>query len=119
MTTFVNVLGQSSTPVQIKEEEDEDTNKQPAAKRKRGQSKSQTKCEEMPKEEKKSEGNLDLLFTSFVKHVTNVRWDNKRNRSSTLHSLLVCRCANCNVLFYLSLMLYLNKTLYLHVKKRW
>lgn len=47
--------GQSSTPVQIKEEEDEDTNKQPAAKRKRGQSKSQTKCEEMPKEEIKSE----------------------------------------------------------------
>lgn len=109
MTTFVHVQGQSSTLVQIKDEEDEDTNKQPAAKRKRRQSKSQTKCDEMPKEEIKSEGNLDLLFASVVKHVTTVRWDNKRNCSSTLHSLLGCRCANCNVLFYLSLMLSLNK----------
>lgn len=88
MTTFVNVQGPSSTLVQIKEEEekDEDTTKPPAAKRKRGQSKSQTKCQEMPEEEIKSEGNLDLSITSFVKHGTKVRWDNKRNCSSTLHS---------------------------------
>lgn len=77
----VDVKGQSSTLVQIQEEEEEeDTNKQPAAKRKKGQSRSQTKCEEMSKEEIKSEGNLDLSFTSFVliKHVTNVRWDEKQ-----------------------------------------
>lgn len=80
MTSAVDVKGQSSTLVQIQEEEEEeDTNKQPAAKRKKGQS-SQTKCEEMSKEEIKSEGNLDLSFTSFVliKHVTNVRWDDKQ-----------------------------------------
>lgn len=63
LTTFVNVQGQSST--QIKEEEDEDTNKQPAAKRKRGQSKSQTKREEMPKEEMKSEGNFGFVVHLF------------------------------------------------------
>lgn len=89
MTNAVDIKGQSSTLVQIKEEED--TNKQPAAKRKRGQSKSQPKCEEMHKEEIKSEGNLDLSFTSFVlvKHVTNVRWDDKHNCSPTLHFLLM------------------------------
>ncbi|XP_049888598.1 poly [ADP-ribose] polymerase 2 [Epinephelus moara] len=45
---------QNGTPVQVKEEEEE-TEKQPAAKKKRGQSKSQTKTEEIPKEETKSE----------------------------------------------------------------
>lgn len=62
---------QSSTLAQIKEEEkEEDTNKQPAAKRKRGQPKIQTKYEESPKEEPKTEGNLDLLatFLVFVMH---------------------------------------------------
>lgn len=41
--------------VQVKEEEEE-TEEQPAAKRRRGQSKSQTKTEEMSKEEIKNEG---------------------------------------------------------------
>ncbi|XP_040910527.1 poly [ADP-ribose] polymerase 2 [Toxotes jaculatrix] len=41
-------------PVEVKEEEEE-TSEQPAVKRRRGQSRSQTKTEEMPKEEIKSE----------------------------------------------------------------
>ncbi|XP_041805521.1 poly [ADP-ribose] polymerase 2 isoform X2 [Chelmon rostratus] len=44
----------NGTPVQVKEEEEE-VKEQPAAKRKRGQNKSQTKIEEMPKEETKNE----------------------------------------------------------------
>lgn len=82
MGNAIDVNDQGSTLVQIKEEE-EDTNKQPAVKRKRGQSKSQTKCEKMPKEEIKIEGNLDLLVTTvvLVMHATNVRWDDKHNCS--------------------------------------
>lgn len=82
MAHAIDVNDQSSTLVQIKEEED--TNQQPAVKRKRGQSKSQTKCEQMPKEEIQIEGNLDLLVTSvvLVMHTTIVRWDDKRNCSS-------------------------------------
>lgn len=47
--------------IQVKEEEEE-TEEQPAAKRRRGQSKSQTKTEDMPKEEIKNEGNVDLIL---------------------------------------------------------
>lgn len=81
MANAIDVNDQGSTLVQIKEEE-EDTNKQPAVKRKRGQSKSQTKSEE-PKEEIKIEGNLDLLVISvvLVMHTINMRWDDKRNCS--------------------------------------
>lgn len=48
----------------IKEEEDE-TVQQPAAKIKRGQSKSQTKSKELPKEEMKSGGNMDLILYTY------------------------------------------------------
>lgn len=71
---------QSSALVQIKEEEEEeDTNKQPATKRTRGQPKSQTKYEGSPKENPKTEGNLDLLanFVFFVMYATSVKWDDK------------------------------------------
>lgn len=59
----------NGTPVQVKEEEEE-VKEQPAAKRKRGQNKSQTKIEEMPKEETKNEGTVDLIFIYVVYAVT-------------------------------------------------
>uniref|UniRef100_A0A3P8TZN4 Poly [ADP-ribose] polymerase n=1 Tax=Amphiprion percula TaxID=161767 RepID=A0A3P8TZN4_AMPPE len=49
-----DVNAQNEKPVQVKEEVEE-TEEQPAAKRRRGQSKTQTKKEEMPKEEINSE----------------------------------------------------------------
>lgn len=48
--------------VKKEEEEEEETKAQPAAKRKRGQIKAETKCEEKPNEEKKNEGKSDLMF---------------------------------------------------------
>lgn len=59
---------QNGTPVQVKEEEEE-TEKQPAAKKKRGQSKSQTKTEEIPKEETKSEGKVNIIFIYVVHNI--------------------------------------------------
>ncbi len=56
---------QNRRPAQDKEEEEE-TKEQPAAKRKRGQSKSQTETEVMPKEEIKSEGNVGLILICTV-----------------------------------------------------
>lgn len=47
--------------VQVKEEE-EAGEEQPAAKRKRGQGKSQTKTKNQPKEEMKSEGNTHVAL---------------------------------------------------------
>lgn len=65
----LNVAGdsatQNATPVQLKEEEDE-AEKQPAAKRKRAQSKSQAKTEKMPKEEIKSDGKVEFIITYVV-----------------------------------------------------
>lgn len=46
----------NGVPAQIKEE-DEEVDEQPAAKRKRGQSKKEAKSSQKPKEEIKSEGN--------------------------------------------------------------
>uniref|UniRef100_A0A673B566 Poly [ADP-ribose] polymerase n=1 Tax=Sphaeramia orbicularis TaxID=375764 RepID=A0A673B566_9TELE len=46
-------VANNGTPAEIKQEEEE-TEEQPAVKRKRGQSKTQVKTEEMPKEEKKT-----------------------------------------------------------------
>lgn len=43
-------------------EEEEEMNEPPAAKRKRGQGRSQIKSEEKPNKEIKSEGNIDLLL---------------------------------------------------------
>lgn len=51
-------------PGQVKEEEEE-TKEQPAAKRKRGQSKSQTKSEDTPQQEVNSEGNVTLIPDVF------------------------------------------------------
>lgn len=48
-------------PVLVKEE-GEEMEEQPAAKRRRGKSKSQTKTEEMLKEEVKNEGNVGLIL---------------------------------------------------------
>lgn len=71
---------QSSTLVQIKEEEEEeDTNKQPTSKRMRGQPKSQIKYEGSPKEDPKTEGNLDFLATFAA---TNVKLDDKCSYSA-------------------------------------
>lgn len=44
-------------------------NKPPAAKRKRGQGRSQIKSEEKPNEEIKSEGNIDLLRINVVSKI--------------------------------------------------
>lgn len=55
-----DLKAKNGSPVQVKEEEEE-TEKEPAAKKKRGQSSSKTKTEKMPKEEIKTEGNVDLI----------------------------------------------------------
>lgn len=65
MNDASDLTAHNGRPVQVKEEEEE-TKEQPAAKRRRGQSKSQIKSEEMPKEEIKSEGNVDLIFIYVV-----------------------------------------------------
>ncbi|XP_029309486.1 poly [ADP-ribose] polymerase 2 [Cottoperca gobio] len=54
LTDAGDLTAEEETMVVVKEEEEE-TEKQPAAKRKRGQSKSQTKSEKIPKEEIKSD----------------------------------------------------------------
>lgn len=61
-----DVNAQNGRTSQVKEEEEE-TEKQPAAKRRKGQSKkqSQTKTEEMPKEVK-SEGKVDQIFMFYM-----------------------------------------------------
>lgn len=59
-----DLTAQNGKPVQVKEEEEE-TQEQPAAKRKRGQSKRQTKTEVTPKEEIKGDGSSDLIFNTI------------------------------------------------------
>lgn len=59
-----DLASDNGRPVQVKGEEEE-MKEQPAAKRKRGQSKSQTKSEEMPQQEIKSEGNVNLVSNVF------------------------------------------------------
>lgn len=63
----------ASSKVQVKEEEEE-TEEPPVAKRRRGQSKSQTKTEDMPKEEIKSEGNMFLFVVCCVGN-TILKWN--------------------------------------------
>lgn len=76
-----DLTAQNVKPVQVKKEEE--TEEQPAAKRKRGQSKSQTKTEVMPKEEIKGEGSSDLIFDTFrngnvmlLSNWRSTRWSN-------------------------------------------
>lgn len=57
-----NLTVDNGRPVEAKEEEEEEeTKEQPAAKRKRGRSKSQSKSDDSPKEEIKSEGDMELI----------------------------------------------------------
>lgn len=64
MNDASDLASDNGSPVQVKGEEEE-LKEQPAAKRKRGQSKSQTKSEEMPQQEIKSEGNVNLVSNVF------------------------------------------------------
>uniref|UniRef100_A0AAX7TUJ1 Poly [ADP-ribose] polymerase n=1 Tax=Astatotilapia calliptera TaxID=8154 RepID=A0AAX7TUJ1_ASTCA len=61
-----DVATHNEKPAQVKEEE-EDTEEQPAAKKRRGQSKSQTKTEEMPKKAKEEVKSEEVVKTVVMK----------------------------------------------------
>lgn len=59
-----NLTADNGRPVEVKEEEEEEedeTKEKLAAKKKRGRSKSQSKSDDTPKEELKSEGDMELI----------------------------------------------------------